>query len=63
MIWRGYLLFVAIALAVLIIISACAGALWLVDATPTVLPASSFCCTASLVPAASNHGRYVCLML
>ena len=33
MIWRGYLLFVAIALAVLIIISACAGALWLVDAS------------------------------
>ncbi len=33
MIWRGYLLFVAIAAAVLIIISACAGALWLVDAS------------------------------
>ena len=33
MIWRGYLLFVAIAVAVLIIISACAGALWLVDAS------------------------------
>jgi len=33
MIWRGYLLFVAIAVAVLLIISACAGALWLVDAS------------------------------
>ncbi|MBS0385309.1 MAG: hypothetical protein JSS00_08165 [Proteobacteria bacterium] len=33
MIWRGYLLFAAIAIAVLLIISACAGALWLVDAS------------------------------
>src|SRR5215813_1099023 len=33
MIWRGYLLFAAITIAVLLIISACAGALWLVDAS------------------------------
>ncbi len=33
MIWRGYILFAAIAIAVLLIISACAGALWLVDAS------------------------------
>ena len=33
MIWRGYLLFAAIVIAVMLIISACAGALWLVDAS------------------------------
>lgn len=33
MIWRGHVLVAAIAIAVLLIISACAGALWLVDAS------------------------------
>ncbi|MBI3438185.1 MAG: hypothetical protein HY054_05965 [Proteobacteria bacterium] len=33
MIWRGYVLITAIVVAVLLIISACAGALWLVDAS------------------------------
>ena len=33
MIWRGQILVAAIAIAVLLIISACAGALWLVDAS------------------------------
>jgi len=33
MIWRGHTLVAAIAVAVLLIISACAGALWLVDAS------------------------------